>query len=76
MAREHLEGREEWQGEAGARGMKAEDVFHELMIKHLQGSQFKATKNPRNSQGIYGRRHRTNRHRRRQGCFWSTLNVT
>lgn len=61
MAREHLEGREEWQGEAGARGMKAEDVFHIIMTLYLRETEFEVTKKPRSLQGIYGRHVRTGR---------------
>ena len=61
MAREHLEGREDWQPEASDRGKRAEHVFERIMAEHLKGSPFKMTMQPKSLGGIYGRHEGSNR---------------
>ena len=54
MAREHLEQRDNWQEEANKRGRKAEDVFDEIMKRHLHGSGLEPIPKPRSLATIYG----------------------
>ena len=55
MAREHLEGRENWQEEANKRGQMAELDFGEVMRRHLAGTDFAVDDRPRDLAAIYGR---------------------
>lgn len=61
MAREHLEDRDEWQREAGARGRGAEDIFHIIITLYLRDTEFEVTERPDSLQGIYGRHDGTGR---------------
>ena len=56
MAREHLEGRENWQDEASRRGQSAELGFSEVMRRHLAGTDFTIEDKPRDLASIYGQR--------------------
>ena len=55
MAREHLSGRDEWQGKGVARGAGAEDVFHAVMRPHLTGLGMEPARRPSTLSGIYGK---------------------
>ena len=61
MAREHLEGREDWQPEASDRGKSAEHVFQRIMTEHLRESLFEMTMQPKSLGGIYGQHENSHR---------------
>lgn len=68
MAREHLEQRDNWQEEANRRGRKAEDVFDEIMKRHLHGSAIEAAFKPMDLAGVYGTRRSGRPHGLRPEC--------
>lgn len=68
MAREHLEQRDNWQGEASERGRKAEDVFDEIIRHHLRGSAIEADFQPMDLAGVYGTRRSGRPHGLRPEC--------
>lgn len=55
MAREHLEGRDNWQDEANRRGQGAELGFSGVMQQHLAGTEFEFEDKPKDLMHIYGR---------------------
>lgn len=54
MAREHLEGRENWQDEANRRGQSAELDLSHVMQRHLEGTDFTIEDKPQDLASIYG----------------------
>lgn len=52
--RERLAGRDNWQAEAGDRGLTAERVFDEIMQEHLGPTPFEGEPKPNDLAGIYG----------------------
>lgn len=54
MAREHLEGRDNWQDEANKRGSKAETGFSGVMRQYFVGTNFSIEDGPRDLARIYG----------------------
>ena len=52
--RERLAGRENWQEEAGQRGLSAEQAFDAIMREHLGGAPFEAAPRPMDLADIYG----------------------
>ena len=68
MAREHLEQRDNWQEEASERGRKAEDVFDEVIQRHLRGGILEATFKPMDLAGVYGTRRSGRPHGLRPEC--------
>ena len=54
MAREHLEGRGNWQDEANRRGQGAELRFSDVMRRHLSGTEFEFVDRPSDLMNIYG----------------------
>lgn len=56
MPREALSKRSKWQGEAGAKGRSAEDIFTVVMKMHLQNDNFELERQPSTLRGIYGER--------------------
>lgn len=56
MPREALSKRAKWQGEAGAKGRSAEDIFTVVMKMHLKADKFELERQPSTLRGIYGDR--------------------
>ena len=57
MAREHLEGRDNWQDDANRRGRAAELGFSGIMRRQLAGTEFTIEDRPRDLASIYGQRY-------------------
>ena len=54
--RERLAERENWQEEAGERGLSAERIFDAIMQQHLDGTPFEGVLKPKDLANIYGTR--------------------
>ena len=52
--RDRLAGRDNWQAEAGERGLTAERVFDAVMQEHLVSTPFEGALKPNDLAGIYG----------------------
>jgi len=54
MAREHLEGRDNWQADGAQRAHEAETFFDAIMQNYLLGSEFEYAYHPTDLNAIYG----------------------
>jgi len=61
IAREHLEGRDNWQLEASIRGQSAEISLDIILQEYLKDTRYTPRNNPNDLSGIYGRHPQTGR---------------